>query len=793
MALEDQLQQVEQLIDDVQVDAAQGLFSQLIQALSPHELEAHNREIERTLSRFLPKRRSQLQRLVSSRIASPQSPPSAASLKALDDFELRVRSTLAELAESRPFQWATYYRDALHEINQVVRSLSIPRSSAEGRQLLGMLREEFEAHSANVFQNFFDAGMERSPDDLESDVLVMKCRSGLSRFLELLVESFRVAVAGSADSAAAHRVYAAVSAELAGVLKGFAQVDFGDQSGGGLLCSDTNEWGYVLGFLEATDAADVLTTVNNCDSGISLANLIPLLNAIETVNTGQMPLLPTMSVFDGTKRELTVRLEQLDTRGAGRPIEVRVDLSGGEATRVGIERAHTELVSLYVGRLPDDLKGWLASRPTLQSSVVDLGTSAASPAHPIVNAIAARMSGTDSGGGSTTPFTWNVAREFPLNSPFVNKYYRVQRKSVRDLFSRCDGLTGVRLWCSVRRSGKTTACFDIESYATRSFVITQTGTRTGQFSDANVLFDRVTEHIESGTSVPRDFLSSFVDQQRGPLPESRTILLIDEYETLFSRMHYAIADDPALQFKVVQPILDQMVEFSRENLLVLVGQWPDAHYVAMDQNQLSAYVEQDHFPLFEHTKGHTYGEYWDLMKRIFQTAVEIRPSFVDTLHKETGGHPFLTVQLSISILDWVIRHRRPVGKPVLEKSDFQEFASTELTKRAISSSPEYQFFRNVAAEALSDHGATRTPWLHAIYAALKQIALDYPQELACTRGEFDTICRGLRTTETIGYDSSSLLTSGVMTNFLLAENTRVRAAIPVLARIASVAQAKKVW
>src|SRR5205085_8822935 len=85
--------------------------------------------------------------------------------------------------------------------------------------------------------------------------------------------------------------------------------------------------------------------------------------------------------------------------------------------------------------------------------------------------------------------------------------------------------------------------------------------------------------------------------------ETRVVFVLDEYETLFGQMAAAEHRDRELRYTVLQPLLNQMVAFSQENLLVFIGQRPDAHFILMDQNQLSPYVEQDAFPLFANDPG----------------------------------------------------------------------------------------------------------------------------------------------------------------------------------------------
>ena len=103
----------------------------------------------------------------------------------------------------------------------------------------------------------------------------------------------------------------------------------------------------------------------------------------------------------------------------------------------------------------------------------------------------------------------NVARLFPLNEPHLIPSYRVQRTSVRDLLRAFDRTNGVRLWCSVRRSGKTTACFGLDYTAADSVIVPQT-CGTGPTDNARIFFDKVREAAASGSHLAADFVETSV-------------------------------------------------------------------------------------------------------------------------------------------------------------------------------------------------------------------------------------------------------------------------------------------
>ena len=160
--------------------------------------------------------------------------------------------------------------------------------------------------------------------------------------------------------------------------------------------------------------------------------------------------------------------------------------------------------------------------------------------------------------------------------------------------------------------------------------------------------------------------------------------MLDEYETLFGRLNSAVMREPDLRYTVAQPLLNQMVTFTRDNRLVLLGQQPNAHFILMDQNQLSPYVEQDAFPLFEHDEGTTDGELAELVRKVLTERVHVEPEFLDGVVEETAGHPFLTVNMLVELGDWLIETERSVSSLTLDARDFERFRRQKLRPRTIS-------------------------------------------------------------------------------------------------------------
>jgi hypothetical protein len=394
---------------------------------------------------------------------------------------------------------------------------------------------------------------------------------------------------------------------------------------------------------------------------------------------------------------------------------------------------------------------------------------------------------------SGAPLIYNVAADFPLKNPFREKYYHVTRSSVRDLLRTFERSNGVRLWCSVRRSGKTTACFDLGDTSGHSIVVPQTCDSTDPDSEKHIFYDSILKGLNEGKQLSNDYFASLVVQCAPSRigNEKRFVFVIDEYETLFGRLKGSLKKEPELRYTIIQPLLNQMVAFSRDNLLVFMGQHPNAHYIIMDQNQLSAYIEQDSFPLFQHTFGTTKGEFSEFIGKVITNIISTDSAFLDSLYEETAGHPYLTVNVLVELVEWLISIKRPAQGLRLRQDDFMEFAKQKLSKQKISLSTQYDFFRAAISEAISLDGIQNNPWLHAIYKSIQEIALNSPSSLSVTLNDFNSLLERKVNIEQLGLSPDEIIRTGVKSNFLTQNNNNVSIKIPILGRIATTARTKQ--
>lgn len=307
------------------------------------------------------------------------------------------------------------------------------------------------------------------------------------------------------------------------------------------------------------------------------------------------------------------------------------------------------------------------------------------------------------------------------------------------------------------------------------------------------VFERLfTEALSSGKPLPATFMRDAIAQcaDEGIDRERKTVFLLDEYESLFERIRHAVRRDPELRYTVGHPLMNQMVAFSRSNLLVFVGQRLDAHYILMDQNQLSAYVKQDSFPLFEHASGSLDTEFAEFLRRVLTSQMAFDPDFADAVYAETAGHPYLTVEVLVEFCQWLIDSSRPNTSAGLSRDEFDKFAADRLSPDALRAGTGFAYFRNLMADYLSDDTRQQFPWLYATHHALQRIAQESPVELSVGQGRFGELVKPV--TELFGWEPEYLLRSAKMSNFLVQEGGRVKPAVPVMARIAMVTRPRVV-
>jgi len=689
------------------------------------------------------------------------------------------------LSAKHIFQWATYYRDFIHQLGE--RSIDLYYVGRE-EALLYTLREQCFLHTREIFtkgysysQSFQHIGGE--------NYSITKSFSGLQRFLELPIDWYSVRASRVRSRDEARSLRDICSAMLGGILQGYGETRLGETKGWRYLPQCSRSWLHYAGFLTYSDLANLRSNLEPGElrDGITDA-VLPVTRALdELVAPGQASFaMPIQGEYEWGPMRLAITLAPPARGQPSGNIEVHSYLSATSFQRT-LEEPDNRGVAAIVASLTPDLHEWVESHPELRDNVVNTAAEGADfeqQVQRILAHILFHVSLGMSAGYAKSPIKYNFAKGFPLNKSDPPRYYHVDRISVRQLLQTFERQTGVRLWCSVRRSGKTTACFDLGTSTGESLIVSQTCLTTVQMPGAGLFYSKVKDALNSGKDIPDTFFLDVVSacaagSSREP---QRFVFVLDEYEILFDRLDLAAKRSRELRFTVVHPLLSQMVLFARENLIVLIGQRPNAHAILMEHNQLSPYVQQDPFPLFRHRTSNTSSEFSQLVSKILTSRVGYRPEFVDAIYAETGGHPFLTVNLLVSFFSWLIEKEYEWGRVrELGRDDFSSFAADRLSRGYLSRAHDYDFFRDsIIRDALSVNARSDSPWLHMVYRCLFQIATRSPREMMCTLAVFAEICEriGVR-----GMSPNELLTTASSANFFAFNHSHVWPKIRILARL----------
>jgi hypothetical protein len=780
------LEQVRFLSEAVRPVEAEDSFKRLVDSLSgPDLVQFEHRLVEVIEAEFLRARRKRLLSYLEAKLGS--NPPALA--ERLTVLREEVRANLADLSNYHLWRWSTNYPSALELL--IDRAHLALREGIRRHDVGLVLTEEFSRHSLEIFSSKGYNYQTRTERRNHSEAIT-KGLSGLFRFVGLVIQSYSQRVQTIQTQGAALDLRAVTSGILAGILHGFGRGDFGDVTGGQLLPTPDfiQAWAHFLPFLKHQD----------------LVGLLQALEPVPFVEGLRVSVSPTLCALDQILEDATVAHLVIPGQGQYRAsenrVEMRLDLPGAAqsspflevwcylvpASKGQLEEASREGVAVVVAPLQPDLAGWIRCDDVLASMVVraDLQRESEEDERCVGHALdtlrsaLGRLTKNDAGSGH---FHTNYAKGFPLEDLTLLHYFRVNRGSVRQLLQTMERKNGIHLWCSVRRSGKTTACQSLDSSTSNAPVITQTCDNTSLDLNSDHFYRQVQKALAEGQPISRTFFRDLVHQcLDAPLAEdSRVIWVLDEYESLFGLMDSQAEERTILRYNVVQPLLNQMVAFSRENLLILVGQRPDAHFILPEQNQLSPCVHQDPFPLFPNAQGRGPSEFKDLVRIILTKQVNYEEEFLGALFEETAGHPYLTVKVLVDFCDWLITHEVPLFS-CLKAQDFEQFQGDRLNSQALRRSVHYQLFSRAASEALSSLSRARNPWLYGIYTVLRALALEDPVNMVWPIDRVEEFIQ--QSDIPAGARLESLLQTGTMTNFFQMEGDFVKPRIRVLARLA---------
>lgn len=804
MQIEDHLTRIKNRMATGERKEPARLLKDLISQMGPSELSDWRPDIVRIVNEFTKKPRRELLEILDGRSRGRSAPgkrdasttalPKSPSLSPTSELVTDFRHALDDLRERHIFQWTTFYRDCLDSyFDRFLDAIVRPSPDDPVKALADPLSD----HTYTVFSQGYDYVI-KNPTRTDA---IDKSLNGLSQFLSVPLDYYSARASSVSDYRSTVALRLLFSAALGGILEGYSRVRFDQSKGSNLLARFQRQWVHYAAFLTPQHAERVIACIESgpLANGLTLSAL-PLLDALQRFFRRERDdywPMPVLGQYTWHERRLDIGIHTPRNAVSQRLLETRAFLEEGFVTSGDLDQALGRQAALIIAPLRPDMRKFVNDRERLKTIVVSVEQSFAEneeaarrnrtlTADRVFSVLDDALYALRSKLEAKSPITYNFASEFPLKFQDRASAFHVVRTSVRDLLRTFERRNGVRLWCSIRRSGKTTACFDMETTTGDSVIVGQTcGASPNPV--AAIFYDRVRNAVGSGRMVSNTFVKDTITQCAPVAVDGRrTVLIIDEYETLFGLLKNAAKDDAGIRYNVVQPILDQLTMFAQDNLLVFLGQQPDAYFILMDQNQLAPYVTQDSFPLFEHVQKTATGEFSNLVNKVLSGRIECTAGFLDALYKETAGHPFLTANVLVEFVDWLIENERPQNDLRVQDTDFVKFSRGKLNAGKIMMSPEYAFFRQAAAAALSEQGYRDNPWLFGVYWVLRELSSRSSSTFSLRRRDFEEVTNNIPVPKGgRPPDCSVLLRTASQANFLSHDDRYVRIRIRTLGRIAS--------
>jgi hypothetical protein len=782
------LQLVSSLVKDWRRAEAEKLIIELVATASRDELVLLTPQLRLVINDgFEKKRKRKLSAFLDEFLNKPES-SAPHEFDAIVDDATRASDSYREILErlkvQHIFQWATHYTD---NMSFIFRDLfNRCREVDSWQKELDTVSNLFFEHSRDICER----GTEFSSNNgLTPQIIQSKAMGGFLKFLMIAIQTYIRERDNVSTASEAKLIWGICSSVVSGIVKGYAAVL------GWRLLLENYGWLHALGFLKGTDAVPLLQEATAAvGRNEYFSTLAPTLIAFELIASRTQDigsLTPRLSrVVSGTPPYLEVTL----TAALGvQPQEVLITcfFSDEVSGRWDLDRALGASPMACVASLNDVVNNWVTQNE--KNEVVDVRDVRDNPDHADDTAAIISSKIEDSLAASILKdqkehLTRNYAKDFPLEDPNHRQMYMVDRYSVKQLLESVASKNGIHLWCSVRRSGKTTAALNFGDKSGNSLVIFQTMDQMLHQPQYNIFENHINSALQNGTPIPKNFFEGIINECQlstayGDRIGEKRIFILDEYETLFGMIAAMSRRDDDLRYLVCQPLLSQMVSFATRNLIIFMGQRPDAHYVLSAQNQLSPLVQQFDFPLFAHQPAATDSEFFELLKRVLSQKIKFNSSFADAVYGETSGHPFLTVNLLIDVCDWLIESHVIESQIELTAIEFKSFEQQRLTSAAISKSKYYGFFSNMMAEYLGEDSRRTDPWLHCIASVLKQIATQHPKVMQCPMVKYRQIADEASFGLSISRDQ--LLSNAVMANFLKVDKGNVKPAIKLMARLAA--------
>jgi hypothetical protein len=649
---------------------------------------------------------------------------------------------------------------------------------------------EMGAHAKRIFDQGYRFQIERG---LKSDVAEEKSFNGLQKFLDLIVSIYLDSCGAIEDAPSAEVLWAVASTSLCSIVQGYGDVKFGALTGWELLAKTPRVWVPPLGFCRGAELQALFEEFppELVDEDLRVALTSSAL-AVERVAHGfhdNDVLLPRMSRIAPTAPP---RLDiTLSARRGDRNRELLITCFLDEPVKFEQPILASMVLgsAVIVGRFSPALQSRIEHGEF--ETIVDGSNSMVDRegiqhlSERVFAKLDAHLADKD-GFSAPDEVPRNFARDFPLEDPDFRRQFMVERHSVKRLLQQLEGSIGVHLWCSVRRSGKTTAVLELADAGGQSLVAMQTMDRQPRRPTQNIFARRVREAFGLGKELDENFFGELVKEcvlatSTTDSFNRRTVFILDEYESLFGLIESYVQESAGLKTRIALPLLSQMTDFAANNLLVFMGQRPDAYQILASQNQLSPHVRQHQFPLFHHVSDAPETEFTLFLKRVLSEKLQFDASFAEAVFQETSGHPYLTVNLMVDFCDWLIATKHRLSSGVLAGKHFERFERDQLVSTVLKRSPHYDFFHSMIAEYLSEQARTDEPWLFAVARLLQLLAPK--RKFTMSVDSFEKLASPMGAAARM--TPARILMTGCQANFFHDKDGSVSPGVRLLARIAS--------
>lgn len=790
------LTKISGLIEENLVQEAATQLEEIIYKLPAQEFILVSHDISNQISLFQKKRRRDLLLKFETRLSNLRKNTAAKSIEegtrgpalpqvSVERLSTRISTLLRNLADHYIFKWTPNYRDTFQFMVQ--SALTELPDSGQLETELTAIGKQFEAHSKEIFSRGHQFQLDRG---LPTDVANIKSISGIQSFLDLVVSIYLEHRQSMTTAKEANVLWGITSAAITGIIGGYGTVELGEKIGWQLLSDNPRSWVPPLGFCRGSELLPFFEEIpepyHDTNLHLILGSAAIAVERIAHKFHGKdilLPRLSRMSVQTSTRLDITLAAKR---GNLSRDVLLTCFWENGTTPSRLISSAQSLGAAAIVGKFDDRLD---------ESTDGVVNATSLAGEHELIDHLSELVCATlekrgfsEEGYSDATVMTHNYARDFPLDDPDFRRQFMVERHSVKRLLQQFDGSTGIHLWCSVRRSGKTTAAQELSDATGSSIVVTQTMDRQPRQPIQNIFALRLREAFEAEKELPDHFFIQVVREcalavTATEANDRRIVFIIDEYESLFALINAYVRLNKDQKVLVALPLLSQMVDFGTRNLLILMGQRPDAYQILSTQNQLSPLVNQHRFPLFEHINNATDTEFTQFLSYVLSDRLPFDSSFAAAVFEETSGHPYLTVNLLVDFCDWLITTKYRLAEASLSAQQFTHFAKDRLTLPLLKRSPHYEFFHSQMAEYLSEQARSDEPWLYAIANILDRIAKKHPKTFTCTINTYEQWAAQI--VPLMPMPAARLLTTGSQANFLEDMNGHVSSRIRLLSRLAA--------